>query len=183
MFDIARYTALADVGSSLLKLLRENMAQELIDKAETIALCSPDQENDFKLLLYLYHVEENNDFRNTSGMGRTSQAPLTLNLYYLMMAKSSAETKSKALDENTILGNAMQVLHDNPLISGSSLEGSLAEDNDDIKISLVDIDSHVFSSKLKESEHLVYRNVVFYKVGPVQIGDPLFTAGRRVTSL
>jgi hypothetical protein len=159
------------------------MAQELIDQPEMIALCSPDEDSDFRLLLYLYHIEENNDFRNSSGMGRTSQVPLTLNLYYLMMAKSSAEIKSKALDENTILGNAMQVLHDNPVISGSDLEGSLAENNDDLKVTLVDIDSHVFSSKLKESESLVYRNVVFYKVGPVQIGDSMITAGTRVTSL
>ncbi len=179
---IARYTAIADVSSTLLKILRDNMAGELIDKPEMIGLCCPADENDFKLLLYLYHVEENHDYRNATGMGRTSQGMLTLNLYYLLAAKSSAEIKSKALDENMILGNAMLVLHQNPIISGSDLEGSLAENNDDIKITPVDIEHHAFSSKIKESENLIYKNVVFYKVGPVQIGDSLLTVGRRVIS-
>jgi hypothetical protein len=180
VFVIAGYTGIADVSNSLLKLLRDNMEHELIAKPELIGMCSPEEENDFRLILYLYHIEANYDYRNVPP--RTSLVPLTLDLYYLMTAKSSAEINSRSLDENTILGNAMLIFHENPILSASSLEGSLAENNDEIKITMIDTDKHLFSSKIKESEKLLYRNVVCYKVGPVFIGGSGPISGRRVTS-
>lgn len=179
---IARYTAIADVGSTLLKLLRSNMDSELLIKPEMIGLCSPAEENDFMLLLYLYHIEESKEHAQ-AGWSRTTQSALALDLYYVVTAKSAAVISSKALDENTMMGNAMLILHQNRVLSGSSLEGALAENNDQIRISVVDRDEHQISAKVCEAENLVFRNPVCYKVGPVFIGDDMETIGRRITSL
>lgn len=177
---MARYTAIADVGSTLLKLLRENMSADLVENPEMIGLCSPAEKNDFKLLLYLYHIEECCELKQ-GGLTRTLQTPLALHLYYLLAANSNGDVKSKAMDENMILGNAMQILDSNPVLSGSDLEGSLAADNDRISITIVNPDAHSFTSKVKECSELILKNAVCYKIGPVYIdNESAGFAGPRV---
>lgn len=177
---MARYTAIADVGNTLLRLLRENMSSELIEKSDLVGLCSPAEKSDYKLLLYLYHMEESSELR-LGGLTKVPQQPLALDLYYLIAANSTVEVKSKALDENMILGNAVQILHDNPVLSSSDLEGSLAEGNEKIVISFVNPATHAFSSKIKESSDMLFKNIVCYKVGPVCIeSGAMQGAGQRV---
>lgn len=57
------YTAIADVGLSLTKMLQESLTPEPIKKLEKIGLCSPAERGDFQLTLYLYNIEESGEYR------------------------------------------------------------------------------------------------------------------------
>ena len=68
--------------------------------------------------LYLIHVTENAELKNqeipyTGSPGAYGRPPLSLNLRYLMTTHSALETQSDAdINAQTLLGDAMRVLHD-----------------------------------------------------------------------
>ncbi len=74
--------------------------------------------------LFLYHIQVEPAWRNT-GMprqnkpGETGQPPLPLNLFYLVTALSDEKDEVK---NHSLLGRAMGVLHDHPLLDGSEIK-------------------------------------------------------------
>ncbi|MCX7746435.1 MAG: DUF4255 domain-containing protein [Clostridia bacterium] len=164
------YSAIEDVGNTLLKLLRENIPSRIIEDPEAaVGMVSPAEKTDFRLVVYLYHIEENYEMVQ-AGMSRTSREPVFLNLYYLIAANSQAEIKSRAQDNNRILGAVIGILHENSVLSGSMLEGSLAGGAQCIKVSIQNHEGHPFTSKIKEWGELIMKNILCYKVGPVSLG-------------
>lgn len=167
------YQVIADTGKTIVKLLRDNMAPEPVQKAEMIELCAPYEENDFRLSVYLYSVIRNGIYSNNER--------LTLDLYYLITAFSKAELKTKAYEESYIIGKAMQVLNQNSILRGSSLVGLLAERNEEIKIMLhnLSIDD---MSKIWTFPNLQYKLSVAYMVSPVVIDSAIEISPKRVTA-
>lgn len=159
------YTAVADASNTILKLLRDNMLPEPIPGPEMIGLCSPAEKGDFRLGLYLYSTRENGEFNNTRTPG---VPPLSLSLYYLLTAYSTAELKSRAYDEYCILGRAMQVMNDNGIVGNSALQGTLAENNEELRIKLNYLSPDEMS-KIWTFPDVPYRLSVGYIVGPVTI--------------
>jgi len=51
--SIGGYTAIADAGASLVKLLREHMAPDPIPRSDLIGIASPADKGDLALTLYL----------------------------------------------------------------------------------------------------------------------------------
>ncbi len=127
------YTAIADVGDTLVELLRGNM-QNLIP-VDSIALVSPGEiegKDNIRLSLFLYQVNENIHLKNREmenlGASRLKAPPLALDLYYMLTSYPSPgiqDRTERTEEEHSILGRAMQVLYDNPLLTGSALMGSL----------------------------------------------------------
>jgi hypothetical protein len=74
--------------------------------------------------LFLYHIQVEPAWRNT-GMprqnkpGETGQPPLPLNLFYLVTALSDEKDEVK---NHSLLGRAMSVLHDHPLLDASEIK-------------------------------------------------------------
>jgi len=128
------YTALSDVGETLIELLREKM-QELIP-VDSISLVSPGEiegKDNIRLSIFLYHVEENIYLKNQEmekiGSSVLKAPPLALDLYYMITSYPSPgiqDRTDRTREEHSILGKAMQVLHDNPVLTGSVLKGSLS---------------------------------------------------------
>ncbi len=170
MIPIANYNVIGDTGRTIIKLLRENMIPDPIPKPELIELCSPAETGDFRLTLYLYSVKENGEFRN-SGLVRNSE--LSLSLFYLMTAYSAAEIKSRAYEENYMLGKAMQVMDNHGIVKGSALLGTLAENAETVKINFHPLSTDEMS-KLWIFPNVPYKLSVAYMVGPVTLDS---TAG------
>ena len=137
---MADYTALVEAANGLVELLRDNLTPEPIANREVIALCSPHEPENNQLTVYLYQVEE-----DTQGVpsgyyqvDRTTQRkrPSRYNLRFLVTAHSKAPAQLKEADQYRMIGAALQVLKDHPIIDPGYLSGSLAEQGSVINVVL-----------------------------------------------
>ena len=71
------------------------------------------------LSFYLYHVQQNPQFKNTVPKGNDASpvkyTPLALNLFYILSANSSSEPAAPV--EQLMMGIAMKALHDFPVVN------------------------------------------------------------------
>lgn len=87
----------------------------------------PVTEEQAQLNLFMYHATPNQGWRNeqfpsvNSAGERVTNPPLALNLHYLVTAYCSNELHTEIL-----LGYAMQLLHENPVMSRDAIRRSLA---------------------------------------------------------
>lgn len=128
---MADYTALVEAGTALVELLRDKLTPEPIGNRELIALCSPHENENNQLTVWLYQVEE-----DTQGVeqgyyqvSRDIQRirPARYNLRFLVTAHSKAPLQLREADQYRITGAALQVLRDHPVLDGQYLTGSLRE--------------------------------------------------------
>ena len=137
---MADYTALVEAGSALVELLRDNLTPEPIGNRELIALCSPHESENNQLTLYLYQVEEDTQGVQSGyykvGQDRERIRPARYNLRFLVTAHSKAPAQLKEADQYRMVGAALQVLRDHPVIDQQYLLGSLAEQNAQIHVVL-----------------------------------------------
>ncbi len=137
---MADYTALVEAGAALVELLRDNLTPEPIGNRELISLCSPHESENNQLTLYLYQVEEDTQGAE-SGYYQVSQnverlRPARYNLRFLVTAHSKAPTQLREADQYRMVGAALQVLKDHPVIDAKYLTGSLAEQNAVVRVVL-----------------------------------------------
>ena len=139
-FNMAGYTALVEAGSALVELLRDNLTPEPIGNREMIALCSPHSSENNQLTAYLYQVEEDTQgasvgyYQAEENLQRIS--PSRYSLRFLLTAHSKAPAQLREADQYRIVGAALQVLKDHPVIDRQYLSGSLAESGSTIHILL-----------------------------------------------
>lgn len=180
--DIAGYTAIADVGDTLLHLLREHMVPDIIPQPELIGLGSPaDDKNDMALTLYLYLVKESGEIRRNEmvpkGTTKMQFPPVSLDLYYLVTAHSKSEAHVRHLDEHRILGKVIQIFYDNSILRGPQLRGSLAETNEEVRIVMNDLSLDI---AIQFFPDMPYKLSLSYAVGPVYIDSTRIRTTRRV---
>ena len=137
---MADYTALVEAGTALVELLRDNLTPEPIGNRELISLCSPHESENNQLTLYLYQVEEDTQGAQ-SGYYQVSREverlrPTKYNLRFLVTAHSKAPAQLKEADQYRMVGAALQVLRDHPVIDQEYLSGSLAEQNAQVRVVL-----------------------------------------------
>ena len=103
-------------------------------------MCSPHESENNQLTLYLYQVEEDTQ-GVPSGYYQVNQnvqriRPARFNLRFLLTAHSKAPVQLKEADQYRIVGAAIQVLKDHPVIDAQYLPGSLAQENARINVVL-----------------------------------------------
>lgn len=183
MKAIGDFTVIADVGASIVKLLREQMTPEPISQPEMIGLASPADKGDLFLSLYLYNIRDNGENRQTRMIARGTNAiqhpPMAVDLYYWLTAYSTAELSSRALDEHRILGRAMQVLYDHSVLRGSSVVGTLADQNEEVRIVLDTLNGDQLT-RMWNFADVPYQLSVGYVVGPVNIDSTRVKTTKRV---
>ncbi|WP_275667892.1 DUF4255 domain-containing protein [Paenibacillus oryzisoli] len=181
---IGNYSVIADVSASLLKLLRENMTPDPIPQPEMIGLASPVDKGDFYLSLYLYNVRESGNNRQTHMIARGTNEiqfpPMVVDLSYLLTVQSPAELSSRALDEHRILGRAMQVFYDHSILRGSMTVGTLAEQDEEVRIIMDPFKGESIMNMWNFSD-TPYRLSVAYTVGPVHIDSTRIKTTKRVS--
>jgi len=133
---MSEYTVIGDVTNTILSLFKNNTGG-LLPQDRITAASPADISDDTQPLLscFLYQVNENPHLKNQGMLDTSAGAlrypPLSLNVYYLLTAyASSRET------EHQILGRAMQILHDNAIIRGSLLQGSLARTFEELVVAI-----------------------------------------------
>lgn len=172
---MAGYTAIEDAGDTLVGLLRDRMSA-LLD-TEEIALASPDSvgKNDkIRLSLYLYRVTESahlkNQRRRSVDATTTAGSPLELDLHYVLTAHPSQtgnDETAKSGEQHRVLGRAMQVLHDDAIVRGSDLAGSLT--GEPLHLSIESEPPGSVVNVWSTFDEKPFRPSVTYVVGPVAI--------------
>jgi hypothetical protein len=134
---VSNALAIAGVTAVLRDLLTEGMVgqnvSEILGTAVTVSALPPDRvvptngTENTQLNLFLHQVTFNSGWRNHalpsrdgSGRHRLSNPPLALDLHYLLSAYSAEEFGGEIL-----LGFAMQVLHDRPVLDRQTISAAL----------------------------------------------------------
>lgn len=167
---MADYTAIADVGRTLVHLLRSLMTPDPIPSPEMVGLASPADKGDLALSLFLYDVQANglNQQQYWQEQGNSQTAPpMALDLHFLLTAHSNADLQTRALDEHRIIGRALQVLYDNQTVRGSWLQGALADSNEEFRVLLMEpLSLHTAITLFPNQPYKLSYNLI---VGPVYI--------------
>lgn len=183
---MGKYTVIAEVSQAILSLLRTEMSPEIIKKYEQIALCAPSKQEDVKVGIHLYDIQEYGEFAQRTMIQKSSGElqfpPQALTLFYLVTVYSSADRLSKAIDEQRIMGKVMQVLADNPRIEGQWLNGSLAESEESFEI-LRDNMKYEDKIKLWQFPNIPYQLSMVYKVQPVKLESTRIKSVKRVQEM
>lgn len=191
---MSNFQAIGGVSATLQKLLKDRM--ELPSKVTStdfqVTISTPRSEKEQeqspekpRVNLFLYRVTENGFLKNQEIPGQGHPAaygkpPLSLDLYYLLTAYgATAESAGNFVNEmraHYLMGSAMRVLHEYPIITKSLkttggspiLHESLRDEFEKIKLCLDPISLEDLS-KVWTALTLPYRLSAAYKVSVVQI--------------
>jgi hypothetical protein len=169
------YSVINDVSESLTKLIADTLSLTVsnnyvydyrLDKSQ-ITRSSPDEvTGQEKLSVLLYQITENSNLINDQlpeGVPGIESAPVYLSLSYLF----TPYTESPANDA-LLLGEVLQIFHDNPVLRGPVLHGSLANQELSLIFTPLSLDE---MSKLwgTVSKCRPFRPSLCYQVTPVRL--------------
>ncbi|WP_289021072.1 DUF4255 domain-containing protein [Desulfobacter postgatei] len=180
---MASNSAIRDVTSTLQSLLESDMSTPNLEVSATSPK-SISLDTDHLINIFLYQVTENPFAKNQPPLVRgatgTTRGPLSLNLYYLITPYVT-DTLS-TLDEHLILGDALRVLYDNAVVSGTMLQGDLAGTGTQIKLGLCRMNLEE-QTRIWNALQIPYRLSVSYEAKVVFIDSETDWDVRRVTTM
>jgi hypothetical protein len=167
-------TALALVSESLRNLLIGELS---IVPAVPITLLPPDEAaGNRRINLFLYKTALNPALRNLDwrikpgDSTRLIAPPLSLNLTYMMTATAPNDAVTGETTAQELLGDAMRVFHQFPVVPAIHLAGDLQAASEEIRVVLENPDMQELTS-VWSTFGQPYRLAVIYQVSVVQI-DP-----------
>ena len=183
------YRAIADIGDTLIGLLRDNMS-DLIAPASVVLLSPADvDDQNTRLTLFLYSVMENPHLRNQEVQNLSSTQlrypPLSLDLHYLLTTYSSnliPDRTERTMEEHRILGRAMRIFYDHAILSGTILQGSLAGTDEELRIIANPLSLDDLNKLWSVFPNRSYRPSTGYLVTPVRIESEHVLSTQRVVS-
>jgi hypothetical protein len=136
---------------------------------------APDEPGgDQRINLFLYKIEENPFLKNeewTLKPGNSNQLvppPLSLNLFYLMTPYAKNDPQTGNATAHEILGEAMRVFYENPVIPQNHLEADLKTAREEFKIVYSALDPEELS-RLWTTFAQPFRLSVRYQISTVQL--------------
>ncbi len=183
---MGEYTAIHEAAKGVVELLQSKMTPAPISKPELIGLGAPFDASDFQLTVYLYQISNQPHRQNSpygfqqEGKNTQRMAPLPVVLSLLITAHSKAPIQTRAADEYRILGRAIQVLRDNPMLTGDMLSGSLSSIEEPLHLTLdteISIDQY---NKLWSGTSKPYKLSVICQVDTVSIDSQRVKTVSRV---
>ncbi len=181
-------TAIRDVEETLITLLRNNMA-DLVPNPQQIALLSPAQAQgqDVRVSLFLYSIIENQYLKNSENRvlnpTQTAIKPIYLDLFYLLTCYTSDrinEPSERTLDARRLLGRAMRVFYDNSTLSGTILQGGLANTTQELRLTLAPITVEDLTRVWSVFPNNAYQPSISYLITPAQIESTRIESRQRV---
>lgn len=177
-------TAIGKVSESLRNLLIGEMELSL---DVHVTILAPDETGgDRRINLFLYKAQENPVLKNMDWQvkrGEPNQLvppPLSLNLFYLMTAYAPNDLQTGNATAHEILGEAMRVFYENPIVPLDYLAEELGDAREQIKIiqNTLDIEelSQVWSTFTQP-----FRLSVLYEISVVQL-DMLSASERTMAT-
>jgi hypothetical protein len=166
-------TAIGMVSESLRKLLIDHM---YLPTDGGVTVLAPDESCDKKcrINLFLYKVQENPVLRNMDWQvkpGSPSQLvppPLSLNLFYLVTAYNQNDLETGNSPAHKILGEAMRVFYEYPIVPRECCPVGFEESREQIKIMLNTLDLEELS-KIWATFSIPFRLSALYEVSVVQL--------------
>jgi hypothetical protein len=166
-------TALAAVSRSLRTQLLNGMD---ITPAANVTLLAPDEtaSNTRRINLFLYQVNEHAHMRNAGPRLRAGSAdileapPLSLVMSYLMTAYATNDPATGNDEAHAILGEAMRVFHEQPVIPDDALDDDLDDARERLQIFLMPLNPEEIS-RVWGTFDTPYRLSVGYEVSVVQL--------------
>ena len=195
------YLAIGAVTKALIELLSRKLNKPSLLGPGTFRVTSlpPDDDRvteETGVNLFLYRLTENQFLRNTpwagdrANPGGSPRPPLTLSLHYILTgyAKKVVGSAQEDVTAHQLLGNAMAVLHDNPVLNDvhdgdfdaaldTQFAAELRQSFEKIKVSFLPISIDEFS-KIWTGFSKAYRLSVAYEVSLVQIAPLAPTTAR-----
>jgi len=176
-------TAIGQVSSSLRNLLAGEMT---LDPQVDVTILAPDENaTDRRVNLFLYRIKENDALKNLDwrvkpgSPGVLLPPPLSVNLFYLMTVYArSADHQTGNITAHQIMGEAMRVFYENPVVPGEYLDEELLDAGEQIRIMLSPIDLEELSNVWNTFKE-PYRLSVCYEISVVQL-DMLPAAERQM---
>jgi len=178
-------TTIADVGETLIKLLRDGMSDLVTSSA--IALQSPADltGQTTRVTLFLCGIAENQHMRNQQPTYRSGDSianqPLVVDLRYMLTVYSYVQDLTeRSLEEHRLLGRAMRLLHDHASIGGSLLQGGLAGETTRLRILLESVPLSEMTELWSAFPGQAMRPSVFYTVSSATLESNIVTTPSRV---
>lgn len=169
---MAGYSVFADVGKTLVDLLRAGAVPEPVAKAEQIGLCSPQDRGGFVVGLHPYDMKEDAAARRLEPIplpdGSLQDPPGAYTLSYIVSVASKAEAAAKAMDEQRILGRVLQLLRDNSRLPEAFMPPKLRAAGEPMAVELTPVE---LEEKVKVWSMFgePCRPCAFFTVGPVLV--------------
>lgn len=169
---MGRYTAIAEVGSALVRLLQQEMVPDTLQNPDAIGLCSPADRGDFIVGIHLYDIRQSEEIRANAMLSRGERElqypPAYVNLYYMITVCSVGDIKFRSGEEQKILGRIVQIFHDYSCLDGETMEPVTERKPMDLAIQMhtLDMDDKI---KIYNVPNAGYHLSLFYKAAPVEI--------------
>ena len=183
-------TALGSVSRSLRTLLLQAMD---VTPTTDVTLLAPDETavNTRRINLFLYQITENAHLRNAGPRLRPGTTdvleapPLSLVLSYLMTAYANNDAATGNAEAHAILGEAMRVFHECPVVPEDALDDDLLDATEQLRIVPIPLDPEGINRVWSTFES-PYRLSVAYEVSVVQLSQSpatQHTLARRVRTI
>jgi len=175
-------TAIGMVSESLRNLLAGEMT---LESEVDVTILAPDESGGRRRInLFLYKVQENPALKNLDWQvkrGDPTQLvppPLSLNLFYLLTSYAPIHGQTGNSAAHEILGEAMRVFYENPIVPQDYLVGELKDAREQIKIMLNALDMEELS-QVWNTFTQPFRLSALYEISVVQL-DMLFESERAM---
>ncbi len=164
------YTIFADISTAIVTLLRSTISPIPLQKAEQIGICSPKEKENYTVGVFLYDIEIHKEMELQSRVfideEQYKEPPLSFSLYYMIFVNLKANSDTKQIDEQRILGRIIQQLYDYRKIPRECFRGSILEQQQNISLQYINL-SLEEKSKLYAMLNHTHETACFYKVSPV----------------
>lgn len=175
-------TAIGLVSESLRNLLVGEMQ---LSPAVDVTILAPDEGGgNRRINLFLYQVQENPTFKNMDWRLKPGSAnvlvppPLSLNLFYLMTPYAQNDPQTGNATAHAILGEAMRVFYENPVVPQEYLADGLETIQEQIQIIQNTLDMEELA-RVWGTFTQPFRLSVLYQISVVQI-DALPASERQM---
>ncbi len=168
------YSIIADVGQSLVTILRQSCVPDLLKSIDQIGLCTQQSVGDLTLGLLLYDVQAMD-----RGLFHALPNTIPLLLKYMMIANVHALPESQALEEHRLLGKVIQTFAEQSVLGQE--QPYVTPQDPHISI-LFDNLSTEQKMRLLPTGQGVTKTVLCYTVSPVMIDVAASTTPIRVRS-
>jgi len=165
-------TAIGMVSTSLRNMLVGEMQ---LDLTVDVTVLAPDEKGggDSRVNLFLFRLEENPFLTNQDatplpGTDRLAPPPLSLVLFYLLTAYAPNHELTGNTTAHQILGEAMRVLHENPVVPRGYLDAGLQDAREDLQVVNKSLDPEELS-RIWATFAQPFRLSVLYQVSTVQL--------------
>lgn len=165
-------TAIGMVSESLRNLLEGGMS---ISPLPEVTVLAPDEvTGNSSINLYLYKAMENPALKNldwqvkAGSPNRLVPPPLSLSLFYLLTAYGQNDPQTGNAPSHGMLGDAMRVFYENPIVPHQYLSPQLRDSREEIRIILNTLDMDELG-KVWATFSKAFRLSVLYEVSVVQL--------------